>query len=188
MKRLKSLDSADSGRNGGSCEGWRPYHGAGALVLWHLYGIEVRKKSDSENSAEKVALPVGGEVCRLLARGKCRVVQRRQVRMVRRDLSHIGPTRYQLNRFDGAATRRPAATSDRRSPIAATRWQNKRRPMMDRSQVPSAALSSPRTCPDHRRSRAAKGHHPAVAQLNMPGCFGADHSYQPLATTRQRRL
>ena len=23
-------------------EGWRPYRGAGALVLWHLYAIEVR--------------------------------------------------------------------------------------------------------------------------------------------------
>jgi DNA-3-methyladenine glycosylase II len=24
-------------------EHWRPYRGAGALVLWHLYGILVRK-------------------------------------------------------------------------------------------------------------------------------------------------
>ena len=44
MKRLKSLDqrpTAAEMENMG--EGWRPYRGAGALVLWHLYGIEVRK-------------------------------------------------------------------------------------------------------------------------------------------------
>ena len=44
MKRLKSLDqrptAAEMEDRG---EGWRPYRGAGALVLWHLYGIEVRK-------------------------------------------------------------------------------------------------------------------------------------------------
>lgn len=44
MRLLKSLDSRptseDMERLG---ESWRPYRGAGALILWHLYGIDVRK-------------------------------------------------------------------------------------------------------------------------------------------------
>lgn len=46
MRRLKSLDirpkTSEMEQLG---EAWRPYRGAGALVLWHLYGIEVRKTS-----------------------------------------------------------------------------------------------------------------------------------------------
>ena len=46
MRRLRSLDkrpnAAEMEEMG---EGWRPYRGAGALVLWHLYGVEVRKTS-----------------------------------------------------------------------------------------------------------------------------------------------
>ena len=44
MKRLKSLDERPNGKmletHG---EAWRPYRGAGALMLWHIYGILVRK-------------------------------------------------------------------------------------------------------------------------------------------------
>ena len=44
MKRLKSLDQRPTAAEMEDMgEGWRPYRGAGALVLWHLYGIEVRK-------------------------------------------------------------------------------------------------------------------------------------------------
>ena len=44
MRILKSLEtrpSAEEMETRG--EHWRPYRGAGALVLWHLYAIEVRK-------------------------------------------------------------------------------------------------------------------------------------------------
>ena len=44
MRLLKSLNTrpdADMMEQLG--EDWRPYRGAGALVLWHLYAIEVRK-------------------------------------------------------------------------------------------------------------------------------------------------
>jgi DNA-3-methyladenine glycosylase II len=44
MRRLKSLETRP---NPAAMEElalpWRPYRGAGALVLWHLYAIEVRK-------------------------------------------------------------------------------------------------------------------------------------------------
>ncbi|MEC7485540.1 MAG: DNA-3-methyladenine glycosylase 2 family protein [Pseudomonadota bacterium] len=44
MKRLKSLDQRPTAAEMEDMgEVWRPYRGAGALVLWHLYGIEVRK-------------------------------------------------------------------------------------------------------------------------------------------------
>ena len=46
MKRLKSLDKRPTAAEmEDMAEIWRPYRGAGALVLWHLYGIEVRKTS-----------------------------------------------------------------------------------------------------------------------------------------------
>ena len=46
MQRLKSLDRRPTATEMQDlAEGWRPYRGAGALVLWHLYGIEVRKSS-----------------------------------------------------------------------------------------------------------------------------------------------
>ena len=44
MKRLKNLDKRPSGKDlfllGNA---WRPFRGAGALMLWHIYGILVRK-------------------------------------------------------------------------------------------------------------------------------------------------
>lgn len=44
MKRLKGLDTRPSGKAlfllG---DAWRPFRGAGALMLWHIYGILVRK-------------------------------------------------------------------------------------------------------------------------------------------------
>ena len=44
MKRLKGLDERPNGKQmeqlGAS---WRPYRGAGALMLWHIYGILVRR-------------------------------------------------------------------------------------------------------------------------------------------------
>jgi len=44
MRILKSLASRPSADEMDALgEGWRPYRGAGALVLWHLYAIEVRK-------------------------------------------------------------------------------------------------------------------------------------------------
>ena len=49
MKRLKSLDERPNGKmletHG---EAWRPYRGAGALMLWHIYGILVRKATIDE--------------------------------------------------------------------------------------------------------------------------------------------
>ena len=49
MKRLKSLDERPNGKmletHG---EAWRPYRGAGALMLWHIYGILVRKATVDE--------------------------------------------------------------------------------------------------------------------------------------------
>ena len=44
MKRLKGLDERPNGKQmellGAN---WRPYRGAGALMLWHIYGILVRR-------------------------------------------------------------------------------------------------------------------------------------------------
>lgn len=44
MRILKSLDARPTAEEMEVIgENWRPYRGAGALVLWHLYAIEVRK-------------------------------------------------------------------------------------------------------------------------------------------------
>ena len=44
MKILKSLQTRPTAEDmEGMGEAWRPFRGAGALVLWHLYAIEVRK-------------------------------------------------------------------------------------------------------------------------------------------------
>ena len=49
MKRLKNLDERPSGRDlfvlG---DAWRPFRGAGALMLWHIYSILVRKATIDE--------------------------------------------------------------------------------------------------------------------------------------------
>ena len=49
MKRLKDLDERPSGKQlfvlGNA---WRPFRGAGALMLWHIYGILVRKATIDE--------------------------------------------------------------------------------------------------------------------------------------------
>ena len=41
LKSLKARPSAEEMERLG--ESWRPYRGAGALVLWHLYAVEARK-------------------------------------------------------------------------------------------------------------------------------------------------
>ena len=44
MRRLKKLESRPNmAEMEGLAQPWRPYRGAGALILWHLYAIEVRK-------------------------------------------------------------------------------------------------------------------------------------------------
>ena len=49
MKRLKSLDERPNGKMLEMLgEAWCPYRGAGALVLWHIYGILVRKATIDE--------------------------------------------------------------------------------------------------------------------------------------------
>ena len=49
MKRLKSLDERPNGKMLEKLgESWRPYRGAGALMLWHIYGILVRKATIDE--------------------------------------------------------------------------------------------------------------------------------------------
>ena len=49
MKRLKSLDQRPNGKMLEKLgEAWRPYRGAGALMLWHIYGILVRKATIDE--------------------------------------------------------------------------------------------------------------------------------------------
>ena len=49
MKRLKSLDDRPNGKMLEKLgEAWRPYRGAGALMLWHIYGILVRKTTINE--------------------------------------------------------------------------------------------------------------------------------------------
>ena len=49
MKRLKSLDERPNGKMLETLgEAWRPYRGAGALMLWHVYGILVRKATIDE--------------------------------------------------------------------------------------------------------------------------------------------
>ena len=49
MKRLKSLDERPSGKELERLgQAWRPYRGAGALMLWHIYGILVRKATIDE--------------------------------------------------------------------------------------------------------------------------------------------
>jgi DNA-3-methyladenine glycosylase II len=49
MKRLKSLDERPNGKMLETLgEAWRPYRGAGALMLWHIYGILVRKATIDE--------------------------------------------------------------------------------------------------------------------------------------------
>jgi len=49
MKRLKSLDTRPDGKElEHRGDAWRPYRGAGALMLWHIYGILVRKATIDE--------------------------------------------------------------------------------------------------------------------------------------------
>ena len=49
MKRLKSLDERPNGKMLEKLgEAWRPYRGAGAMMLWHIYGILVRKATIDE--------------------------------------------------------------------------------------------------------------------------------------------
>ena len=49
MKRLKSLDERPNGKMLKTLgEAWRPYRGAGALMLWHIYGILVRQATIDE--------------------------------------------------------------------------------------------------------------------------------------------
>ena len=44
MRILKSLDTRPTAEEMETLgEAWRPWRGAGALVLWHLYAVEVRK-------------------------------------------------------------------------------------------------------------------------------------------------
>ena len=44
MKRLKGLDERPNGKQMEQLgANWRPYRGAGALMLWHIYGILVRR-------------------------------------------------------------------------------------------------------------------------------------------------
>ena len=49
MKIIKSLDDRPNHKEMESLgENWRPYRGAGALLLWHVYGVVV-KKADVSN-------------------------------------------------------------------------------------------------------------------------------------------
>ena len=49
MKRLKNLVERPSAKDLlGLGDAWRPFRGAGALMLWHLYGILVRKVTIDE--------------------------------------------------------------------------------------------------------------------------------------------
>ena len=49
MKRLKSLGERPNGKMLETLgEAWRPYRGAGALMLWHIYGILVRQATIDE--------------------------------------------------------------------------------------------------------------------------------------------
>ena len=49
MKRLKSLDQRPSQQEMDEiAAAWHPYRGAGALFLWHIYAIEVRKAAPSD--------------------------------------------------------------------------------------------------------------------------------------------
>ena len=49
MKRLKKLDERPSGKDLSALgDAWRPFRGAGALMLWHLYGILVRNATIDE--------------------------------------------------------------------------------------------------------------------------------------------
>ena len=49
MKIIKSLDGRPNREEMESLgENWRPYRGAGALLLWHVYGVVV-KKTDVSN-------------------------------------------------------------------------------------------------------------------------------------------
>jgi DNA-3-methyladenine glycosylase II len=49
MKLLKSLNERPNGKMLETLgEAWRPYRGAGALMLWHIYGILVRKATIDE--------------------------------------------------------------------------------------------------------------------------------------------
>ena len=43
MKRLKTLLTANAKDLLALGDAWRPFRGAGALMLWHLYGILVRR-------------------------------------------------------------------------------------------------------------------------------------------------
>ena len=44
MKRLKGLDERPNGKQMEQLgANWRPYRGAGALMLWHIYGILVKR-------------------------------------------------------------------------------------------------------------------------------------------------
>ena len=49
MKRLKGLKERPSGKELYALgDAWRPFRGAGALMLWHIYGILVRKTTIDE--------------------------------------------------------------------------------------------------------------------------------------------
>jgi DNA-3-methyladenine glycosylase II len=44
MKRLKGLDERPNSKQMEQLGvHWRPYRGAGALMLWHIYGILVKR-------------------------------------------------------------------------------------------------------------------------------------------------
>lgn len=44
MKRLKGLDERPNAKHMEQLgDGWKPYRGAGALMLWHIYGILIRR-------------------------------------------------------------------------------------------------------------------------------------------------
>ena len=49
MKRLKSLNERPNGKMLETLgEAWRPHRGAGAMMLWHIYGILVRQATIDE--------------------------------------------------------------------------------------------------------------------------------------------
>ena len=49
MKRLKNLDERPNGKQMEQLGAdWKPYRGAGALMLWHIYGILVKRATISD--------------------------------------------------------------------------------------------------------------------------------------------
>jgi len=115
MKRLKNLHERPNGKQMEQLgAGWKPYRGAGALMLWHLYGILVRRATIGDIEANKSA---GGAACRRKASSVSGVTNAGCARLT---LPPSSPARSQVNQVAGAG-RNSSAAADTSLPTHASK-------------------------------------------------------------------